>query len=82
MAIPGPGGVARGVAPGSPNFAGRAGHPGRGDRRAHGHFRRGPVVTYGFGGYDYYDYPYYYDGTDCWQIRIVRGRYRRVWVCD
>jgi hypothetical protein len=77
MAMPG-----RGVAP--PNFAGRGAHPGQGGRHGHGHFRRGPVVTYGFGGYDYYDYPYYYDyyGPECWQVRIVRGRYRRVWVCD
>ena len=85
MAVSGPGGVGRSVAPGSPNFAGRAGHPG--DQRAHGHFRRGPVVTYGFGGYGfggygYYDYPYYYGGADCWQFHIVRGRYRRLWVCD
>jgi hypothetical protein len=76
-------GVGRGVAPGSPSFARRARHPG--NQRAHGHFGRGPVVTfggYGFGSYGYYDYPYYYDDTDCWQFGIVRGRYRRLWVCD
>jgi hypothetical protein len=82
MAVPGHGQIGRSVAPGGPSFAGPV-HPGPGERHGHGHFRRGPVVTYGFGGYDYYDYPHYYDyyGPECWQVRIVRGRYRRVWVC-
>ena len=43
-------------------------------------------MTYGFGAYDYPYYDYYdypnYQGADCWQLRTVRGRYRRVWVCD
>jgi|tagenome__1003787_1003787.scaffolds.fasta_scaffold16998405_1 hypothetical protein len=56
-------------------------------RYGRSHFHRGPVVTYGFGGYDHpYDYGYYnypnYQDADCWQLRTVRGRYRRVWICD
>ena len=55
-------------------------------RSGRSHFHRGPVVTYGFGAYDYPYYDYYdypnYQGADCWQLRTVRGRYRRVWVCD
>jgi hypothetical protein len=50
-------------------------------RYGRSHFHRGPVVTYGFGANDYYNYPYY-EGADCWQVRVVRGRYRRAWVCD
>ena len=71
---------------------GRAGATGKaianwqGGNWQHGgrHFRRGPVVTYGFGA-PYYDYasPYsYYYGDDCYALRFIRGAYRRVWVCN
>jgi hypothetical protein len=44
-----------------------------------------PAVTFGFGGPYYYDYAMPYDdyyGYGCYQIRFIRGAYRRVWVCD
>ena len=84
---PGRGAVGMGGRPGgapSGTVVGRG--SGHGNwRSGRSHFHRGPVVTYGFGAYDYpyyyYDYPNY-QGADCWQLRTVRGRYRRVWVCD
>ena len=32
----------------------------------------------------YYDYAYpqYYSDEDCYEIRYIRGAYRRVWVCE
>jgi len=88
----------RATPPGGGNFAARGGgnwqggrnwqgNPnGQGGNWQHGgrHFRRGPVVTYGFGA-PYYDYasPYsYYYGDDCYALRFIRGAYRRVWVCN
>jgi hypothetical protein len=88
-APPGRGGI--GVGRGHPGAPGRqqfrAGGGEGSWRYGRSHFHRGPVVSYGFGAYSspyydyYYDYPNY-QGADCWQSRRVRGRYRRVWVCD
>jgi hypothetical protein len=47
------------------------------------HFR-GPGFAFAAPYPDYYyDYatPYYSD-EDCYRIRLVRGHYRRIWVCD
>ncbi|HKA79606.1 MAG TPA: hypothetical protein VKD43_06205 [Xanthobacteraceae bacterium] len=50
-----------------------------GNRHHRGHFR-GPV--FGFAA-PYYDYasPYYYDDS-CYELRYIRGAYRRVYVCE
>jgi hypothetical protein len=79
------------------SFAARQGG-GNMNRGDHGrrHFRGGPGFVYGFGGpayddgyYDaspygvYDDYAYSDDGDNgCYQVRIVRGEYRRAWVCQ
>jgi hypothetical protein len=57
-------------------------HGGKGHHRPH---FRGPV--FGFAAYPYYyDYasPQYYVEEDdsCYEIRYIRGAYRRVWVCE
>ena len=49
------------------------------------HHFRGPGIAFGLAAPYYYDYatPYVYEGDDdCWQIRLRRGEYVRVWVCD
>jgi hypothetical protein len=48
------------------------------------HHFRGPAVAFGFAAPYYYDYatPYVYEDDDCWQVRLRRGEYVRVWVCD
>jgi hypothetical protein len=89
----GGGGSAGNVPAGRPGVGMGGGHIGarpRGDgysRYGQGRFHGGPIVTYGFGtygypySYDYYNYPNY-QGAECWRRRTVRGRYRRVWVCN
>jgi hypothetical protein len=46
----------------------------------------GGFAFYGAAPYDYdYATPYAYYGDDdsgCYQIRLYRGEYRRVWVCE
>ena len=62
---------------------------GRGDFRGRRHFFRGGPGFAFFGAAPYYDYddydyatPYAYDDSSCYQLRLYRGEYRRVWVCD
>jgi hypothetical protein len=70
------------------NFAARGGGNWQGNWQggASQHARRhhrGPFFAYGFGAPYFYDdaYPYYYGDDGCWDVRFVRGAYRRVWVC-
>jgi len=55
-----------------------------GNRHHRGHHIRGPGVAFGFAAPYYYDYatPYVYEDDDCWQVRLRRGEYVRVYVCD
>jgi len=62
---------------------------GRGDFRGRRRFFRGGPGFAFFGGAPYYDYDYdyatpyaYYDDSSCWRVRLYRGEYRRVWVCE
>lgn len=45
------------------------------------HNRR--AFAFGFGApyYDYYATPYSYYSDDCYRLRLIRGVWRRVWVC-
>jgi hypothetical protein len=62
--------------------------------RGRRHFR-GPAVAFGLAAPYYYDYAtpyddyaysddsaYSEDSSACYRIRIVRGEYRRTWVCE
>ena len=55
-----------------------------GNRHHRGNHFRGPGVAFGFAAPYYYDYatPYVYEDDDCWQVRLRRGEYVRVYVCD
>jgi hypothetical protein len=39
-------------------------------------------VTYGFAAPYYYDYATPYYDESCYELRFIRGAYRRVWVCE
>jgi hypothetical protein len=71
---------------GGGNWQGGRNWQGGGNWQRHrGHHFRGPGVAFGFAAPYYYDYatPYAYEGDDdCWQIRLRRGEYVRVYVCD
>jgi hypothetical protein len=69
------------VRPGSGNWQGGNWQGGGGKHHHHRHFR-GPV--FGFASPYYYDYasPQYYYDEDCYEVRYIRGAYRRVWVCE
>jgi hypothetical protein len=55
-----------------------------GNWQQHRRHHRGPAVAFGFAAPYYYDYatPYAYEDDDCWQVRLRRGAYVRVYVCD
>jgi hypothetical protein len=76
----GPRVVQGGVTPGGQRFVQGGGNWRPGFRR-HGRrfFRGGPV--FGFYGYDgpYNDYAY---ADDCYQLRLIRGVWHRVYVCE
>jgi len=72
----------------APHRAASALYRGGGRRDGRRHFRRGAGFAF-FGGAPYYDYDYdyatpyaYYDDSSCWRVRLYRGEYRRVWVCE
>jgi len=91
-----PGGAPRAVAPGGAAIAPGAAIPApRGGQRFaqpgggwqggtwHGrrHFRGGFAFAVPYPYYDDYATPYAYDDS-CYELRFIRGAYRRVWVCD
>lgn len=85
-----PGGAPRSggqsFAQGGGNWQGGRNWQGGGNWQHHRrHHLRGPGIAFGLAAPYYYDYatPYVYEGDDdCWQIRLRRGEYVRVWVCE
>ena len=69
-----------GVTPGGQRFVQGRGGNWQGVHRRHGRFFVGPGVGF-YGGYDgpYEDYAYATD--DCYQLRLIRGAWRQVYVC-
>ena len=59
---------------------------GNGNQHHRRHFRGGPVFGFAAPYPYYYDYAspnYYYSEDDsCYEVRYIRGAYRRVWVCE
>ena len=59
---------------------------GDGNRHHRRHHRHGPVFGFAAPYPYYYDYAspnYYYSEDDsCYEVRYIRGAYRRVWVCE
>jgi len=59
---------------------------GGGNQHHRRHFRHGPVFGFAAPYPYYYGYTspnYYYEEDDsCYEIRYIRGAYRRVWVCE
>jgi hypothetical protein len=51
----------------------------RHDGHKHGRRFHGPGFAFGFAAPYYDDYAYY---DTCWRARLIRGAWRRVWVCD
>jgi hypothetical protein len=80
-----PRGSGRKVAgPNGGDWQGSGNLPGRHHARRH---HRGAFFAYGFAAPYLYDdsWPYYssyYGDNGCWEVRYIRGAYRRVWVCD
>jgi hypothetical protein len=83
-----PGGAPRSggqsFAQGGGNWQGGRNWQGGGNWQHSRHHFRGPGVAFGFAAPYYYDYatPYVYEDDDCWQVRLRRGEYVRVYVCD
>jgi hypothetical protein len=83
-----PGGAPRSggqsFAQGGGNWQGGRNWQGGGNWQHRRHHFRGPGVAFGFAAPYYYDYatPYVYEDDDCWQVRLRRGEYVRVYVCD
>jgi len=63
---------------------GGGGWQGGGTWQGRRHFRGGPSFGVVVPGpyYDDYATPYAYGDDDCYELRFVRGAYRRVWVCE
>jgi hypothetical protein len=80
----GPRVIEGGATPGGQRFVQGGGGNWQGGHRRHGRhvFVGSGVGFYGYDGPSYEDYAYSGSAEDCVQLRLIRGAWRRVNVCD